>query len=124
MLCREFEASALVLDIEDMKRLFKKYSPILGKCFEENYAMPNKSCEGIEQILVTCSDPSQWKTKALLEQSTTLDEDMVEKKFQEKAGNWLEKKVNKLWECFQVAPKKNIVQVEVKMIRTDWLFMK
>ena len=67
MLCREFEASALVLDIEDMKRLFKKYSPILGKCFEENYAMPNKSCEGIEQILVTCSDPSQWKTKALLE---------------------------------------------------------
>ena len=123
MLCREFEASALVLDIEDMKRLFKKYSPILGKCFEEHYAMPNKSCEGIEQILVTCNDPSQWKTKALLEQSTTLDEDMVEKKFQEKAGNWLEKSVNRLWSLFEVSPKKNIVQVEVKMIRTDWLFM-
>ena len=123
MLCREFEASALVLDIEDMKRLFKKYSPILGKCFEEHYAMPNKSCEGIEQIVVTCNDPSQWKTKALLEQSTTLDEYMVEKKFQEKAGNWLEKSVNRLWSLFEVSPKKNIVQVEVKMIRTDWLFM-
>ena len=72
---------------------------------------------------MTCNDPSQWKTKALLEQSTTLDEDMVEKKFQEKAGNWLEKSVNRLWSLFEVSPKKNIVQVEVKMIRTDWLFM-
>ena len=33
MFCKEFEIGSLVLDIEDMNKLFKLYTPILGKAF-------------------------------------------------------------------------------------------
>ena len=33
MYCKEFEIGSLVLDIEDMNKLFKLYTPILGKAF-------------------------------------------------------------------------------------------
>ena len=33
MFCKEFEIGSLVLDIEDMNKLFILYTPILGKAF-------------------------------------------------------------------------------------------
>ena len=122
MLCSEFEASALVLDIDDMRRLFKSYSPLLGKCFEEHYFVQNKSCDSIEQIQIQCDDPLKWSTKAILEHSLTLDEEICEAKIEAlKQGGFINS-INQLWELLCLKNKTKIVQVEVKAIRADWLF--
>lgn len=39
MLCKEFEATSVTLDIEDMNRLFVKYNPIVSKLFQDHCFM-------------------------------------------------------------------------------------
>ena len=39
--------------------------------------MRNKSSEDIEQVTIECSDPANWKTKALLLNTTTIDEEIL-----------------------------------------------
>ena len=44
MLCREFEVTSLINDIEGMEKLFEKYSPVLGKAFEEKCFAQPRAC--------------------------------------------------------------------------------
>ena len=50
MFCNDFEVTQITLDIEDMDQLFKNYTPILGKAFDQNCFVHNKSCEEIKTV--------------------------------------------------------------------------
>lgn len=38
LMCGEFEASALILDNKDIKKVFSRYNNTIAECFEERYA--------------------------------------------------------------------------------------
>ena len=86
-MCGEFEASALILDNKDIKKVFKRYNNTITDCFEERYASQNKTCEDIDQILVKCSDPENWGCHYLPEYTTTMTQDILEKKLEKFSYN-------------------------------------
>ena len=72
--------------------------------------MHNKSSEDIEQVTIECSDPTKWNTKALLSNTTTIDEDILEEQLKSKSASWWDGILEKLWKCISSSsPKANII---------------
>ena len=70
MYCKEFEASALVIDNKDMGKLFKRYSSVVNKCFEDHYFISSMACRDIDQIAIKCKNAETLGTQFLLQNTT------------------------------------------------------
>ena len=88
------------------------------------------ACGEIDQIAVECKNAETWGTKILLRNSTFISKENLEEELNKFSYSiyWdfiltTLSKVEWINEYF-FKEKKKIIQVEVKMIRSDWLFKK
>ena len=79
MLCKEFEVTSMAVDISDMNVMFNNYTPFLGKAFQENCFMYNKDCEKIDTVLLYQADQFDWKTQAVFDHVSSLNQDSLQK---------------------------------------------
>ena len=122
MHCSEFEITNLTKDIKDMQRLIESYNPLLGKVFDEHCFLTNRFCKKTEDLDIKVSNQSQaQKTRVVHSYLSVINAKTIKKKIEYVRQS---KKIalKQYLSCTKKEKKKMTIDVDIKMIRTDWLF--
>ena len=92
MFCKEFDIGQMAFDIDDMSKLFTKYTPVLGKAFQDHCFVYNKSCEAIDNIDVYKSDADVEKNFAILSHTSSVNEALIQTKLYEEQDGLIGKR--------------------------------
>ena len=82
--------------------------------------MHSTKCAGIESIQADVGDADDWNGKVIMANTSTISEEKISKSI-ENTYTWYDK-LNLSYCCHGKALQ--TLQVEVKIIKTDWLFRK
>ena len=122
LFCRETDITNFVNSLDDMSKLMKSFNPTLNEFFE-NSCIQTKQCRAVKALEWVVGDTSA-DIKVLESNDSLIDEAQLNKKLAKEKDGHIFGRMSRLLTRYGIfsKPKTRKSLVEVKMLRTNWVF--